>query len=271
MGGDGGTLNNSRAEHAAVRRSLNLASDGDARRRLSRASVRECALTGEPLRPGETVVCRAGQLYNREAVVSHLLRRGTGVPHIRKLRRDVASVRAPLQCAITRAEVRADGSFSVGWNCGCVCAPVDVAGRRVAKPAEETQCAACAAEGKRVVLGQTAAQRAAIVQAIVAKRKADAAAKAAKAAGKKSVMSETVGTAETAETDGKAEVTKPDKRAAEEADTGRDIAKKRKLNTTNAVRQSNGLVKGNGAENHVVDAKKHTEKEVMQALGSPGT
>eukprot|EP00171_Calliarthron_tuberculosum_P010563 IDg10563t1 len=191
MGGDGGTLNNSRAEHASIRRSLRAGTHLRARA-AARASVRDCALTGEPLRIAETVVCRAGQLYNREALVAHLLRRararsdgansdGGGVPHVRRLARDVIKVRA-LTCALTRTDVRADSTFSVGWKCGCVCAPVDATGKRVL-PADATRCAACDVPGPRVALGMTAAERDVVIKAIVAKRAGDAKRKKDKAKG----------------------------------------------------------------------------------------
>lgn len=173
MGGDGGTLNNTRQEHARARRSLGYKRGDERARKDARSSVTHCALSNERLRNGETVVCRAGQLYNRSSVIEHLLRRTRGevsdaLPHVRKLSRDIAQVSTSIACALTREEARADGSFGVTWACGCVTGNVDAAGAI----ATEGACAACDSPGARVRIGLPASERTAIVQAIVAKRAA---------------------------------------------------------------------------------------------------
>lgn len=166
MGGDGGTLNNTRAEHATIRRSAAV-------RRIdssARASVRECTLTQEELIPAEVVVDAAGQLYNKSALLENLLNGGTGVSHIRKLSRDVAKVQferdesgAPL-CAVTRAVARPDGTFSVGWICGCVVATIETT--------NDEECPACGEPGTRVHLGQTVAERMTIIDKLLAEHAA---------------------------------------------------------------------------------------------------
>ncbi len=166
MGGDGGTLNNTRAEHATIRRSATVRRTNP----TARASVRECTLTHEELIPTEVAVDVAGQLYNKSALLENLLKGGTAAPHIRKLSRDVAKVKferdasgAPL-CSVTRAVVRADGTFSVGWLCGCITATIE--------GNETDECPACGEPGNRVFLGQIAAQRNAVIEEVLAQRKA---------------------------------------------------------------------------------------------------
>lgn len=184
MGGDGGTLNNTRAEHARLRRSGTSAS---ASASTARASVSLCALSQVPLRRGEVVVDRSGALYNKSALLAHFLdsvggeaKRQSGVPHIRRIKRDVADVRyepsnaddangSPPLCVVTRAVARADGSFSVGWNCGCVTAAVDAKGSKV--PSEQaTECAACGTKGNRVPLGATKKYRDEVITGILETR-----------------------------------------------------------------------------------------------------
>ena len=185
MGGDGGTLNNNtRAEHAHLRRS---GLSGSVSANVSaRASVSHCALSQKPLRRGEVVVDRTGALYNKSALSALLLDTGgtgggkrdrkSSVPHIRRLARDVADVRyepadgtaIPL-CALTRAVVRPDGTFSVGWWCGCVTAAVDAGGVRV-PPEQATQCANCGASGVRIPLGVTKQYRGQVILEILAAR-----------------------------------------------------------------------------------------------------
>lgn len=166
MGGDGGTLNNTRAEHASIRRSALV----QRRDPTVRASVRECTLSHVELLPPEVVVDVAGQLYNKSAILENLLNRGAGASHIKKMSRDVAKVQferdvtgAPL-CAVTRAVVRADGTFSVGWLCGCITAIIP--GANVGD-----DCPACGEPGNRVTLGLTVAERTRIIDKVIIERK----------------------------------------------------------------------------------------------------
>lgn len=77
MGGDGGSLNNSRHEHTRLRLSVLHRRDAatEAAYNSQRASTTHCALTQVPLRPPHVVGDRLGQLYDKEGLLRHLLRR----------------------------------------------------------------------------------------------------------------------------------------------------------------------------------------------------
>lgn len=175
MGGDGGTLNNSRKEQLLLRKGVNGSPDLESELG-KRSSVSECAISNKPLRPPNVVVDRAGQLYNKDALISFLLDRRAhpkritkSFSHIRSIKRDTAPVRcstgvATLVCPVTRKEVSREGRFTVGWTCGCVTAPVhDVPGLETFKTgseeADDIECLACGERGPRVRLGLPLSER----------------------------------------------------------------------------------------------------------------
>ncbi|CDF37086.1 unnamed protein product [Chondrus crispus] len=137
----------------------------------SRASVTHCALSKTSLRPPHVVVDRAGNLYNKDALLHYVLARrarkgpataeGEALAHIRSIKRDTARVQCGadgLVCPVTRKVASEGGGFGVGWECGCVTARVNVEGVR-GKEGEgeeggrEVNCVACQAKGSRVRLG----------------------------------------------------------------------------------------------------------------------
>lgn len=178
MGGDGGTLNNSRREHVRLRNRI-LGTSSDAARSLaSRASVSDCALSKARLSPPHVVVDRAGNLYNKEALLAYILARRTRenastpdpLEHIRSMKRDTTAVcflpgESQLMCPVTRKVVFEEGRFSVGWNCGCVTAPVqDVVGIVGTDEEGDERCIACDRKGIRVRLGAKLADRQKILE-----------------------------------------------------------------------------------------------------------
>lgn len=180
MGGDGGTLNNSRQDHVRLRREIRFLSsvaDSD----TQRASVTECALSNEPLHPPHIVVDRAGQLYNKDTLISFLLERRqkeneapAAFSHLRSLKYDTASVRCSpgsekLICPVTLKEASEEGNFTVGWTCGCVTAPIrGVPGvtesNRKPHTNGEEECISCLKGGPRVPLGSTLKERLQAIQ-----------------------------------------------------------------------------------------------------------
>lgn len=167
MGGDGGTLNNSRREHVRARALILGLSPTPSL--TQRASVAECALTKQPLTPPYVVVDRLGQLYNKDALISYVLKRrshkstDTDVfAHIRSVKKDTANVRftdGELLCIVTRKVATEEGGFSVGWNCGCVCARI-----REVEGVGGKGCVSCGVEGARVGLGLTLQERESILK-----------------------------------------------------------------------------------------------------------
>lgn len=173
MGGDGGTLNNSRREHVQARKAL----FGSSTRAppTQRVSISECAISKQPLNPRHVVVDRLGQLYNKDALISYLLFRRTRddgtvdvLGHVASLKRDTRGVKfvdGLLMCGVTKREVTAEGGFSVGWECGCVCKDVrDVHG------VTGNGCLACGTQGERVPLGMTLAKVEQLKQALVERK-----------------------------------------------------------------------------------------------------
>lgn len=188
MGGDGGTLNNSRQDHVRLRREINGSSNGQDSE-TQRASVTECALSNEPLRPPHIVVDMAGQLYNKDSLISFLLeRRQRGnesegaLSHLRSMKYDTVSVCVPpnyarLTCPVTLKEATEEGHFTVGWKCGCVTAPVrgvpgvETTIEDAEKPDEEL-CISCRIKGPRVQLGLTLKERLKAIEKIEQSRRA---------------------------------------------------------------------------------------------------
>lgn len=173
MGGDGGTLNNSRRDHVRARRALFASPTSPPS--TQRVSISDCAISKQPLTPPHVVVDRLGQLYNKDALISYLLSRRTrqvgardAFQHIASIKSDTRAVKFVndvLMCDITKKEVTAEGGFSVGWRCGCVCKHVkDVHG------VNEDGCLACGKQGDRVPLGMMLPQVEQLKQALYEKK-----------------------------------------------------------------------------------------------------
>lgn len=182
MGGDGGTLNNTRHELTRVRQSLlrSHSPSTKAAQDRERASTTHCALTQLPLSPPHVVVDRLGNLFNKDALLNHLLSRPSPDPlvHIRSFKRDAVTVnfvraldiekndhvdtddvdRSKFVCPVSRKLILPDARCSVGWNCGCVVAALDVL--RKAINAQSDSCLACGVIGPRISLGRTRKERA---------------------------------------------------------------------------------------------------------------
>lgn len=219
MGGDGGTLNNSRHEHTRLRDHINPPKQQNLR---ERASVTHCAASKEPLQPPHVHVDRLGNLYNSEPLLRSLLHRAReakvkpkeecvseepgAFAHIRSAKRDTASVKLQQDidgihfiCTVTRKIVTEEGGFTVGWNCGCVTASV-LGVKGVSNEAENGKCEydgnyegkegtamnqiciQCGRKGTRVRLGMTLAERNEIRDAIVEARQHRASGKRKRAA-----------------------------------------------------------------------------------------
>ncbi|PXF46085.1 Protein RTF2-like [Gracilariopsis chorda] len=198
MGGDGGTLNNSRHEHTRLRaRVLGHSSPASQKlRKRQRASVTHCEASKMALQPPHVVVDRLGLLYNKDALISCLLHRARhksrhAFSHIASLKKDTAHVNLVEQngqfiCPVTKKVVTAEGSFSVGWSCGCVTANVVYvqravrAGRHQDAPSdvasttsssqEPQVCISCAKMGERIPLGMTFEERQAVLERVLAAR-----------------------------------------------------------------------------------------------------
>lgn len=188
MGGDGGTLNNSRADHVRMRRDmLDCSSKETCGKQLARerASVTMCAASQQQLRQ-PVVVDRLGQLFNKDALIACLLARSSAFSHIRSMSRDTADVNfnadkyARLHCAVTRETVTERGNFGVFWKCGCVvsaAAAEMVSGkpRQKARGNDETlrqTCPACGQTGAFVRLGLTGDERQNLLADILQHRRA---------------------------------------------------------------------------------------------------
>lgn len=166
MGGDGGTLNNSRHDHVRMRRELGGAVGAMKAAALSakeRSSVSVCAASRQPLRM-PIVVDRLGQLYRKDALIACMLERAPAFAHITSLSRDTAPLKgAPAVCAVTREPVTTHGQFLVGWKCGCVLSSRAVAevwkGRKGRDIGTEQTCVACSEFTRFVRLGMTGEER----------------------------------------------------------------------------------------------------------------
>lgn len=174
MGGDGGTLNNSRHEHTRLRAAvLGLPDASSAAARLRQtSSVTHCALTKEVLQPPHVVTDRLGQLFNKESLLRHILHRHSApspvaedvFAHIRSIKKDTAAVQLSTACPLTQRALTADGRFALCWTCGRISAAI------IPGIASLTTCPFCSAKGQRVLLGMTLQQRLSIQRAIVAER-----------------------------------------------------------------------------------------------------
>lgn len=177
MGGDGGTLNNSRHEHTRLRAAVLRLPDvaAEAARLRQRSSVTHCALTKELLQPPHVVADRLGQLFSKEALLRHILHRHAHPPplnnsddalaHIRSIKKDTTTVHLSPTCPLTHRTITADARFALCWTCGRAATAVAIPGTG-ASP----NCPLCGAAGQRVLLGMTLEHRLRIQRAIVADR-----------------------------------------------------------------------------------------------------
>lgn len=198
MGGDGGTLNNSRREHVRLRnRVLGVPACNAGAAFAQRASVTECTLSKARLSPPHVVVDRAGNLYNKESLIAYILARRSkeegddpdAFAHIQSVKRDTAPVHflngeKQLMCPVTRKVAFTEGGFTIGWKCGCVTAPVhDVVGVGGTDENGDEKCIACDKKGPRVRLGTTVAYRQEVVGELRKREKARKGKKKRKAGG----------------------------------------------------------------------------------------
>lgn len=138
MGGDGGSLNNTRREHTRLRSSvLSSTHKSTTSNKISRMdtaydALNLCAITKTPLDVNHAVGDRLGHLMNKEAVIEMLLarKRGDGkggdkFAHIEGLK-DVVVVKLKRGrdgvgwvCPVGGREAGRGGVWLMGWKCGC--------------------------------------------------------------------------------------------------------------------------------------------------------
>ncbi|EME32824.1 uncharacterized protein Gasu_01830 [Galdieria sulphuraria] len=143
MGGDGGSLNNTRLELVQVRKDIlgkRKKSSNGAPGDTKEANYRTCAISREPLRP-PVVACKLGYLFNKEALIYFLLERKAktkqeelynstdAFQHIKSLKDVVDCSRSlrgdeesgfRLMCPVTLEEASSKRRFYVLWKCGCI-------------------------------------------------------------------------------------------------------------------------------------------------------
>lgn len=175
MGGDGGTLNNSRHDHVRMRRELGGAVGASKTAALTakeRTSVTLCSASRQPLAM-PIVVDRLGQLFRKDALIACMLEQAPAFAHVKSLARDTAALKGPPKaCAVTREPVTTHGRFVVGWECGCVVSSRAVAEvRSKAKGlvgSTEKACVACGEETAVVMLGMTGEERESLRETLLA-------------------------------------------------------------------------------------------------------
>ncbi|RLN58710.1 hypothetical protein BBJ29_001589 [Phytophthora kernoviae] len=144
MGNDGGVIAVKRKfmRHANIKARSEKA-DQEA---LRQECTRTCALSSEPLRE-PVVACKIGNLYNKQAVLEHLLAHSMPerFQHVTSLK-DVVTCRvsyekgaedAPWSCPITMMEFNGKQPFVVLFSCGCVLS------ERALKAVTTTECLVC--------------------------------------------------------------------------------------------------------------------------------
>ncbi|KAJ0409326.1 hypothetical protein ATCC90586_000563 [Pythium insidiosum] len=162
MGNDGGVI-------AVKRKFMRHANQKAKHEKLDQDTLRAeraqtCAISGELLKE-PIVACELGNLYNKEALLEHLL--ASTMPekfqHVTSLR-DVVNCKfswpnnekksssfadqAPI-CPVTMLEFNGKQPFVVAWSCGCVVSD------RATKQVQSTECLACGAsieKGKLIAL-----------------------------------------------------------------------------------------------------------------------
>mmetsp|Transcript_5860 Transcript_5860/g.17583 ORF Transcript_5860/g.17583 Transcript_5860/m.17583 type:complete len:248 (+) Transcript_5860:107-850(+) len=133
MGGDGGSLNNSRLELVRVRKEMM----GQKGKNSVEKDVRDrdkwttCAISRERLSP-PVVACRLGYLYNKEQLIrflrdKQLRKRTPEFSHVRSLKdvvdcklELVSDSKAVFRCPFTLKEALGGQRFIVLWGCGHV-------------------------------------------------------------------------------------------------------------------------------------------------------
>eukprot|EP00871_Galdieria_phlegrea_P000046 jgi/Galph1/1041/GphlegSOOS_G5840.1 len=143
MGGDGGSLNNTRLELVQMRKDVlgkRKRTSNDAPGDTKEVNYKTCAISREPLKP-PIVACRLGYLFNKEALIHYLLERkekqkfqepnfiSDPFEHIRNLK-DVVNCQASFRedgetgstliCPITLEEASSKRRFHILWKCGCI-------------------------------------------------------------------------------------------------------------------------------------------------------
>ncbi|GLD92988.1 hypothetical protein PINS_up001580 [Pythium insidiosum] len=161
MGNDGGVI-------AVKRKFMRHANQKAKHEKLDQDALRAeraqtCAISGEPLKE-PIVACELGNLYNKEALLEHLL--AATMPdkfqHVTSLR-DVVNCKfswsnnekkpsslaekAPI-CPVTMLEFNGKQPFVVAWSCGCVVSD------RATKQVQSKECLSC---GKDVENGKLVA------------------------------------------------------------------------------------------------------------------
>eukprot|EP00871_Galdieria_phlegrea_P003475 jgi/Galph1/4128/GphlegSOOS_G2738.1 len=139
MGGDGGSLNNTRLELVQVRKDVlgkRKRTSNDAPGDTKEVNYKTCAISREPLKP-PIVACRLGYLSTyslltgtqRETKISRTKLISDPFEHIRNLK-DVVNCQASFRedgetgstliCPITLEEASSKRRFHILWKCGCI-------------------------------------------------------------------------------------------------------------------------------------------------------
>lgn len=156
MGGDGGSIPHridmvKTKGHGTGPRTSSMGYSSNSVRRVTEDAVdaREnrktrlttCALTGDVL-IAPVVACRAGFLFNKDAVLAKLLdkKMPEEFDHITSLRDLVDLKNIPGVCPITSRQIH-DGKCQAMWPCGCVVSEKGLL--TLKRKAEETTCPAC--------------------------------------------------------------------------------------------------------------------------------
>jgi len=128
MGNDGGSIPHRREVVKTKKKEERIETHA-----LAKDKATTCALTKEPLQQ-PIVVCRLGNLYNKEAIIKRLLEKTMPVAfrHIQKLK-DIKEAKVELKdnevdgdgtkiilCPITQMEYNGFHKFIMPWSCGCI-------------------------------------------------------------------------------------------------------------------------------------------------------
>jgi hypothetical protein len=159
MGGDGGSIPSridmvkTKGYTQSAQGSMGYSANGMRRvveesidpREYHRTRMTTCALTGQPLEK-PVVACRAGYLFSKEAVLSHLINKTipTEFSHITSLKDIVELKNFPGSCPITARDLN-DGvtKSEAMWPCGCVIAEKALS---VITNKNLTTCLSCSSE-----------------------------------------------------------------------------------------------------------------------------
>lgn len=164
MGGDGGSLNNSRMELVRVRKEM-MGSKGATSAVEKSVTERDkwttCAVSRERLAT-PVVACRLGYLYNKDALIRLLLdklrkKRMPEFAHVRSLK-DVVECKLELskspdsvfKCPVTLKEATGGVHFVVIWGCGHVLSQQAVEELKGKK--QSSKCVVCGADTVEIIL-----------------------------------------------------------------------------------------------------------------------